>query len=242
MTTSSFIPFLVAIATVAATFLGGSFALKYKDKLHLILGFSAGAVMGVAFFDLLPESLKIIDCAYPLSTGTFLVAAGFALFLVVDRLVTLHFHGEGDEHAHSGSLSAVSLSIHSFLDGLGIGLAFKLSPAIGWVVAAAVLAHDFSDGINTVNVILKGTGSKRQAFRWLAIDAIAPALGVLTALFFSVPVATLGLMLAMFAGFFIYIGASDLVPESYHYHPSFWTTTMTLAGMAVIYIAISLAG
>ena len=75
---------------------------------------------------------------------------------------------------------ALTLALHSFLDGLGICLAFKVSPTIGWVVAVAVLAHDFSDGINTVNMILKGGEGKRAAMSWLILDSLAPAFTLLT--------------------------------------------------------------
>ena len=112
---------------------------------------------------------------------------------------------------------------------------------LGIVVAAAVLAHDFSDGINTVNVVVRHGGKRLQALRWLLVDAAAPIVGVLVTLTFAVTQQHLGLLLALFSGFFLYIGASDLVPESHHMHPTFWTTVMTILGAAVLFIAIRLA-
>jgi hypothetical protein len=104
-----------------------------------------------------------------------------------------------------------------------------------------VLTHDFSDGINTMNIVLKNRGERRQALSWLLADALAPAAGVASTLFFALPGGDFGVVLALFAGFFLYIGASDLIPESYHAHPKFLTTAMTLAGAAVLYLAMSLA-
>src|SRR3989338_7362171 len=193
---------LISIAAFAATMLGGVFALRFKDKLHLILGFSAGAVIGVAFFDLLPESLE-------LGGSTTLVALGFTAYLILDRFIVLHHDHEG--HDHRGVLGAGSLSFHSFLDGLAIGLAFQVSSAVGVIVAIAVLTHDFSDGINTVSMVLKNNGDRKKAFRWLLVDALAPVIGVLSTLFFVLPAEKLGLLLALFAGFFLYIGASDII-------------------------------
>lgn len=109
-------------------------------------------------------------------------------------------------------------------------------------MAIAVLVHDFSDGINTVSLILKNAGSRQSALRWLLLDALAPVLGVASTLFFTVPENTLGVALALFAGFFLYIGASDLLPESHHRHPQVLTTIMTLLGLVVLYGAIQLAG
>jgi len=233
---------LVGLGAFASTLLGGAFALRFKDKLHLIMGFSAGAVIAVAFFDLLPEAIKLAGQAVGVSPLSSLTALGFMLYMVLDRMVVLH--AGGDEgiggHTHRGRLGAGSLSIHSFLDGTAIGLAFQVSVPLGAVVAVAVLVHDFSDGINTVTVILKNAGSSQEAFRWLLVDALAPLLGVAATLLYRLPDAALGSVLALFAGFFVYIGASDLLPESYHAHPTKLTTIMTLAGAGLLYVVIRL--
>ena len=238
----------ISFAALVSTFLGGMFALKFKDKLHLILGFSAGAITGVAFFDLLPEAIELSSKIYSVSTITSITALGFVVYTILDRFVFFHSHNT-PEHEHiecvlnkRGILGAGSLSIHSFLDGMAIGLAFQVSSAVGAIVAVAVLVHDFSDGINTVNLILKNNGTRSQAFKWLLLDAGAPVLGVVSTLFFSVSEGTLGIILASFAGFFLYIGASDLLPESHHSHPTAWTTFATVLGIMVLYGAINLAG
>ena len=241
---------LISVAAFASTFLGGLFALRFKDKLHLILGFSAGAVIGVAFFDLIPEAIEL-SAAYSISTITSIVALGFIGYMVIDRIIIVHQHvHEHDDvlHDHSnvasnrGKLGAASLALHSFLDGAAIGLAFQVSAAVGAVVAVAVLVHDFSDGINTVNLIVKNKGNRKEAIRWLLVDAIAPVLGVISTFFFTLPEHSLGIILALFAGFFLYIGASDLLPESHHSHPTAWTTIATVIGAAVLFGAITVVG
>jgi zinc transporter ZupT len=235
---------LIGIAAFCSTALGGWFALHFRDRLHLILGFSAGAVIGVAFFDLMPEALQFTGL--PAATTMALMAFGFALYLALDRAIVLHRHHEeaGHEHSHSqrGAWGAGTLSLHSFLDGLGIGFAFKVSTAIGLMVAAAVLVHDFSDGINTVSMIVRNRGARSQVLRWLLADALAPLVGVIVTLFFSISERSLGIAVALFAGFFLYIGASDLLPESHHQHSRYWTTIATLAGMAVLFAAVRAAG
>jgi ZIP family zinc transporter len=233
---------LIALAAFAATLVGGFFALHLRDRLHLILGFSAGAVIAVAFFDLLPEALELAGNVHETSSILTFTVIGFAAYLVLDRFFLLHGTDTHETHASRGAAGAASLSLHSFLDGIGIGLAFQVSTAVGAVVAAAVLAHDFSDGINTVNMVLKNGASRAQAMRWLAADALAPVAGIAATLFFSVSETRLGLILALFAGFFLYIGASDLIPESYHAHPMRWTTVSTVIGIAVLYGVIRLAG
>jgi len=238
----------IALATFVATFIGGLFALRFRDKLHLILGFSAGAVIAVAFFDLIPEAIELGGEFYDVHVITSVIALGFLGYLLLDRLIFLHGHQhvEADEHAgephvHRGSLGAASLCLHSFLDGVAIGLGFQVSTAVGIIVAIAVLTHDFSDGINTVGLVLKNKGDRKQAFRWLLADALSPVLGAASTMLFILPQSAVGLILALFAGFFLYIGASDLIPESHHGHPKFLTTLMTLIGAAVLYGAIQLA-
>jgi ZIP family zinc transporter len=236
---------LISGAVFCSTLLGGLFALHLKDRLHLILGFSAGAVLSVSLFDLIPESLELSEHVRdPLGVLT-LVAVGFALYMIIDRSIHLHTHEE-DHHDHGttkkGLLGAASLSIHSFLDGVGIGFAFQVSPVTGLIVAAAVLAHDFSDGINTVSYILSHEGDKKEARHWLLIDALAPVFGILIATLIAIDESTLGAVLAVFGGFFLYIGASDLLPESHHRHPRMWTTFTSVAAMVCMYIIISYAG
>lgn len=227
----------IALAAFASTVGGGLLALRLRDKLHLILGFSAGAVIGVAFFDLLPEAIDLGGTLRAPSRTLAWSAVGFMLYLVLDRI--LSFHGEA---ARRGPFTASVLCIHSLLDGIAIGVAFQSSRSAGIIVAIAVLAHDFSDGINTMNVVLKNRGGRSAALRWLLFDAAAPVLGIFATRFFTLPAEAFGLALALFGGFFLYIGASDLIPESYHAHPKALTTAMTVLGVSVLYVVVRLLG
>lgn len=234
----------LAAGSFGATLCGGLLALRLRDRLHLLLGFSAGAVLAVVFFDLLPEALKL-SRQEPFDVLA-MTALGFFAYTILDRVTLLHAH-----HAHhAGSEAAVvrgwagaaSLSAHSLMDGFAIGIGFQASVGAGIMIAAAVLAHDCSDGMNTVGLVLKNSGTRRQAFAWLLTDAIAPVAGAAISLVVQLPQETLALILALFGGFFLYIGASDLLPESFHGHPKALTTASTLLGAAGLYIVARLTG
>ena len=241
---------LISILASFAAFAGGMIALRFKDKLHIILGLSAGTVIGAALFDLIPEAIELGTGIMEPGQFTALTAVGFLIYLILDRLFSFHSHGHNhldedyDGHSSSGSLGAASFFIHSLIDGVAIGLAFQASAAIGYIVAIAVIAHRFSDGINTIGVILrhqrKGAENDR-ALGWLTAVAVAPIIGTLSTFLFSVSDSTLAVILAIFAGFFLYIGASDLIPEGHHSHSKALTTIMTVVGALLLYIIVLVA-
>ena len=225
----------IAAGASVATMLGGLAALGLRERLHLVLGFSAGAVIAVAFFDLLPEALSL-DTYSP----RVIVAAsalGFFLYLLFDRLANMR----GGANPWRGRIGAGSFSAHSLLDGFAIGIAFQAGQAVGLVVAAAVLVHDFSDGLNTVNVVIKNGGERKSALGWLTVDALAPLAGAGLSLLVAPSRGVLALLLAGFSGFFLYIGASDLLPESQRAFPRFWTTLATLLGAGLLYFVTQFA-
>ena len=228
---------LLSLCAALSTMLGGLLALKFKQHLPLALGFSAGAVIGVAFFDLLPEAFGLGQGDLHLTVAA--AAGGFFLYAVIDRFAG-HDHNCHDQ-PHRGVLGAASFSTHSLLDGLAMGLAFHVNTETGLVVAAAVLAHDFADGLNTVNVVTRHGASRAAALRWLAVDAAAPIAGALLSLLLTPSPQTLGLGLAAFGGFFLYIGACDLFPASQRARPGLVTLSATVAGAAFLFSATRLA-
>ena len=177
-------PVLFALAAVLSTGLGGVVALRSRDRLHLVLGFAAGVMLGLVAFDLLPELFDLSDAVF-LGVPTVMVAfaAGFLVLHFVERSVAMHGAHEGEyepHHHHNpdvGVASAVALAAHSFLDGVGIGLAFQVDNTVGFAVALAVIAHDFADGLNTVTVMRTHGNSRHRQVVMLVVDAVAPGAG-----------------------------------------------------------------
>ena len=211
---------LLSLATFGSTLCGGLFALKYRDRLHYLLSFTAGVLLGVVSFEVLPEIFELAR-AHSLDATKAMVAlvVGFLFFHSLEKFVLIHHAHEADyaEHRHPqvGVVSALALVGHSLLDGVAIGLAFQASQAVGISVAIAVIAHDFCDGLNTVGLMLTHRNTTRHAMAMLVLDAAAPVLGAASTLLFQMPVSGLILYLGFFAGFLLYIGVSDILPEAH---------------------------
>jgi zinc transporter, ZIP family len=220
--------------TVLSTLAGGLVALRLHRELHTLIALTGGIVVAVALFDVLPEAL---DAGVEPRRVMALVGLGFLAFFVAERALVLHHRDEPEQaraHARVGVLGAAGLSAHSFVDGLGIGLAFGVDTATGLLVFLAVVSHDFADGLNTVSFILRQSGNRKQAIRWLAVDAIAPLAGAILGASLNVSHETLGYLLALYAGFFLFMGATDLLPEA-HQHPSRARVALTVVGFAAVF-------
>jgi len=232
------------ILTFVSTIIGGLIGLKWKDSMHLMLGFTAGVLISVVAFDIFPELFELIEATgIGFRMPMIALVAGFLVFHIAEKTFLIH-HAHEDhygEHKHPkvGVMSALALAAHSFLDGVGIGLGFQVSPSIGIVVALAVLAHNFSDGLNTISLMLGHKNTDKSALKFLLITAIAPVLGGLSTLFFTLSENSLVIYLAFFAGFLLYIGASDILPEAHSKDSSFKTIAATLLGVAFIFIVTS---
>ena len=234
-------PILLSLGTFISTLFGGLFSIRNKDRLHLVMGFTAGVLLGVVFFDIFPEILDgLVRTGGAVTPVMIALVAGFLVFHILEKSIMLH-HAHEDEyadhhHPQVGVFSALALAGHSSMDGIGIGLGFQVSPAVGIVVAIAVIAHDFTDGMNTVALMLANKNSTRKSLVFLLIDAATPILGVVSTFFFTVSPNFLTLYLGFFAGFLLYIGASDILPEAHSKHSSWKTIALTVFGVVLTFV------
>lgn len=208
----------------------------------MIIAVGAGIRIGAAFFDLIPEAASLLGGS--LDAVMLATAVGFLAFYGIEKLTAVHVGHEGAAeldhgdaaHRHVGLIGAGGMSIHSFLDGVALAAGLTVGGGLGLVIAAVVIVHRFSDGISVVSMLFASRAPTREAYRWVAIVAIAPVLGVLLGLVVTVPDDILGVMLAVFAGFFLYVGAAELLPEAHRSDRSRWVVIGTLGGVAAIYL------
>ncbi len=226
---------LYALAAFFMTLAGGAFAFRYQKYLLYIMAFSSGLLIGVAFLDLIPDVVAGAQRAsLDLRLLMVTVIAGFVAIFLLEKMTIIHSEKQHDapgHHHHVGLAGAIGLSFHSFLDGLAIGVGFQAGREVGLVVLLAVVAHDFADGLNTVTFMLATRNNRWRTIALLVVDALAPVAGAVTANLLHINPVLLTFQLAFFAGFLLYLGASDLLPHV-HEQPRAALIASTLIGLA----------
>jgi ZIP family zinc transporter len=222
----------IGALTGLATLAGGTLALRLKSQAGPLFGFASGAVLGVVLFDILPQAFSL--GARPWSGFPILMAAfcGFAAYLVAHRAISASEAVRGlQRHLGPGALT-----LHSLMDGLGIGLAFQVSPVAGAGVAFAVLAHDCLDGANTVTLAVAGGSGPWAARRWLLANALAPLVGIGLSRLVTLPKGSLELLLGLFAGILFYIGSGELLPRALARGPRAPAGAAAVLGLAALFL------
>ena len=135
--------------------------------------------------------------------------------------------------------STLAMAIHIFLDGVALGVAFKVSHKLGYVVFIALIVHAFSDGLNTVAMLVKTDKWTKNALQLLEIDALARIGGASFGTYAALSENWIAIYLALFAGFLIYIATSHILPEAHSRHPSRFTMAATLIGVLTMWLVIS---
>jgi zinc transporter ZupT len=238
---------LLAAATAVATAAGGLIALRSRDRLHLVLGLAAGLLLGLVAFDLLPE-------VFAMSSATFLGApsvsvaliGGFLLLHLYEKFFGSHEPAESDyghDHKHTanltGTVGALAMGLHVFLDGLALGVAFSIDEKLGIAVFAALLVHAFSDGLNTVAMLVKTNKWTKKGVWLLGVDSVARISGAAIGSTLALSENLTALYLAAFSGIVIYIATSHILPEAHARHSSRWTLAATVAGVGIMWALVS---
>jgi zinc transporter, ZIP family len=231
----------VSFAAFASAFAGGWLALRAVRYVGMIIAVGAGIRIGAAFFDLIPEATEHLGSLQAAMAWT---AIGFLAFYAIEQVTSLHVGHEtaveldhdSATHQHLGVVGVTGMAIHSFLDGVALAAGLAVGGGVGIVIAAVVIVHRFSDGIGVVSFLLASRTSSSTAWRWLTVVAAAPIAGVLVGTIISVPDEALGAILGFFAGFFLYVGAAELLPEAHRRDHSRLVAVATIAGAVGVYL------
>lgn len=242
----NFLLMIVAIvAGSAISLLGGALILLTKTSraraVHLALPFGAGALLAAAFFDLLPESFELA----PPRTMLLWALIGFTAFFVLERVASwFHHHHDHDtdpQHAkkHQGNMVMIGDLLHNMIDGVAIGAAFLVNPATGFVTTLAVSAHEIPKELGAFGILLsRGWRDKK-----VLLANVLTAVGTLVAAIFTyaasdvvaIPEAQL---LAMTAGIFIYIAASDIIPDIHEQPRKLGTVQAAVLVLGIVFVGV----
>jgi zinc and cadmium transporter len=245
---------LASLIEMAVAFAGILFFLASTRRLinhiHLMLSVAVGAFLGIVFFDLLPEALEFGG------NGMFLwVLVGFLAFFVLSRTLFWyhHHHNEEESHDHDhpaprGPMILIGDALHNFVDGALIAFAFMANPALGVATTVAVLIHEFPQELADFFVLLSAGYSRKRALTLNLLSSSATLVGAFLAYFLGTHIeGLLGPALAITAGNFIYLAASDILPGLAHSHGkssrnTFKQIAAIVFGIVLIFFALKLSG
>jgi zinc and cadmium transporter len=227
---------LAGVATLAGTYLVLRREEWARKNSILLISFAVGVLLGVAFAHLLPEANALASRAWLFTLGSFLA------FYVLEQNIAFHAHHEDREHS-LGTTAFLGLSFHSLLDGIIIGAGFEVSAALGIVSALGVISHELPEGISITSILLHAGFDRPKTILYSSIVALATPLGAILAwcTLRGLSQEVLGLALAIGAGSFLYIAASDLIPQT-HRESSWLNALMVIVGALVAVLAGVLVG
>jgi zinc and cadmium transporter len=246
MSTLTTIIIFTALGSVVSLIGGVLLLLKrgWADRLtEPLSAFAAGALLGTAFLDLLPEAIEYAEKMAVDAHSIFLWAlVGIIIFFLLERFVHwFHHHHEHTEEEKKpvGTLIVLGDSIHNFIDGVAIAVTFLVDPALGVITTLAVGAHEIPQEIGDFAILLKA-GYSRKKVLWLnVLSACTALLGAILTFMVGPSIAgALPVLLAITAGFFIYIALSDLVPEIH----AWGTKKLAITESALLILGIAVVG
>lgn len=243
-----FIMLLTIILGSLVSFVGGLLLLRAKRRraaaVLLILPFGAGALLAAAFFDLLPEAFDLGEPRQLLAW----TLAGFMFFFLLERLASWFHHHHEHDHAQRVSqrrLIVLGDMMHNAIDGLAIGAAFLVSVPTGIITTLAVSAHEIPKELGTFALLLSRGWASLKVLLVNTLTIVATlAAALVVYLLGSDAHIPLGPLLATTAGFFIYVAASDIIPDIHEQPRRIGTVQagMLVLGVIIVATLVSLLG
>ena len=226
---------LTSMAAVS-TSIGGYCAVLLQRRIHLLMAFGGGVLIGAASLDLLPSALSAAALRGWTGTSVFAVAALGAVLILCIRRTADRCSLHGRQGRTAGRVSAALLVIHSTLDGTAIFAATTISLQIGLIVGLGVVAHDICDGLNTILLSTGGRTPEWKDYAFLALDALAPvAGGLIAAHLFSISPALVMVFLSLAAGSFLFTAIFGLLPGAWQHGRRATIPWVGLAGFLLVW-------
>ncbi|OGH10695.1 MAG: hypothetical protein A3B38_04410 [Candidatus Levybacteria bacterium RIFCSPLOWO2_01_FULL_36_13] len=216
-----------------------------KGLVHLLVSFAAGALLGTAFFELLPEAVEHTEESGG-SINVFLwVLLGMLFFYLLDRAIHwFQYHQKVNKGKHTSvnvPLVILGDSVHNFIDGVAIATTYLVNPAAGLITTFATVAHEIPQEIGDFAILLH-EGMKRKKVLIINIfSALLSVAGGLLAFFIGEKIeGIIPYSLSLTTGFFLYIALTNLLPEIHHEEKegyTFWESLFLIFGVLSIWAA-----
>jgi ZIP family zinc transporter/zinc and cadmium transporter len=225
---------LLGATAAGATWLGGFLIARRewsRDYLKYFVALGAGFMLGVAFLEMIPESVHLAG-----ETSLLFVLIGYLIVHLFEHTLAPHFHFGEETHVeemtdvHVGFIALGGLAIHAFFDGVAIASGFLVSAWLGLVIFLAVILHKLPEGFTVASLMLAAGQSRRVATLSSALLGGATLAGVLL---MNVLRAEVGYALPLSAGVTIYVAASDLMPEV-NKEPGIRMAVIVFVGVALL--------
>lgn len=229
--------FLIILSIIGASILGAFSAKFFLRSNHISLGFAGGAILALVFLLILPEVFEEATLQdIPLSTLSVALMLGFLGMHVLEKLSGFHDHGHGEEHSHGngGKVAVVVLSLHAFIDGVGIGTAYLVSNSLVSAIIFAFILHKFLDGINIQAIAQASHSKNRNVF--LFANILVTVLGVFSIYFFTFSETALLFLVALVGGVLLYVSSAHILPEAHEHEDSWKTILATLTGVVIVFL------
>jgi zinc and cadmium transporter len=196
--------------------LSGALALAFSEKvfnklLLPMVAFSAGALIGGAFFHLIPESAEKFG-SNPIQYVWIVV--GFIIFYILEEYIHWHHcHKAPSRHINPVSyLILIAKSVHNIIDGAALAASFVASPALGWATLLAISSHEVPQELGDFGILVHSGWTKSRALLFNLLSSLTFLIGAVGVYFLARTIQT-DFLLPFAAGSFIYIASADLIPE-----------------------------
>jgi zinc transporter, ZIP family len=238
---------IAGLSTTIGSLIGLAFKRENIKFMSFVLGFAAGVMVGISFFELLPLGFEEIGFL----RASLAFIAGFILIFIIDYFIPHEYIGQKEridditdkKLLRTGLFVALGIAIHNFPEGMATFYSSLVNTKLGIAIAIAIAIHNIPEGIAVSAPIYKATGSKRKAFLWSFLSGIVEPIGAILTAFILLPFLNfiiLGYILSSIAGLMVFISIDELLPISKSYGLSHIPILSFIAGMIIMILSLAL--
>lgn len=238
---------IAGLSTTIGSLIGLAFKKESPKFMSAVLGFTAGVMIGVSFFELLPSSLE--EIGFIKSSISFVI--GFIFIFLIDYFIPHEYIGQKEKInentdkklLRTGLFVAIGIAIHNFPEGMATFYSSIVNIKVGAAIAVAIAIHNIPEGIAVSAPVFKATGNRSKAFLWSFLSGVVEPIGAVLTAFLLLPFLNaqiLGYLLAGIAGLMVFISIDELIPVSKSYGYSHLPIVSFIGGLIIMIASLFL--